>query len=139
MKDVISASPFGSMGRSSLGIKAKASNGGSRSFSYLYWNWIRHIAMEEGVTVPQSGSTSDSLTNVEAKRLASALRARAEKIRKGKAPRDATSYVQQIDKRWFPSKVEEDAGTVGADFDDPESIDETADFFDSSGGVTLQY
>jgi hypothetical protein len=122
-----------------LGIDAKAKNGDSRSLSYLYWSWIRHIATEEDVTLPQSGSRTDSLTEEETKKLASALRARAEKIRKGLAPRDATSYVQQIDKQWFPSGEGEDVGTLSADFDNPEGIDETAGFFDKSGGVTLRY
>jgi len=108
--------------------------------SYLYWGWVRRIAKEEGVTLPQSGSESDSLTDPEAKGLASALRARAHKIRNGIAPRDASSYVQQVGEEWFPSKVEgEDAGIVRADFDDPDSMDGTAEFFESSGGVTLRY
>jgi len=108
--------------------------------SYLYWGWVRRIAKEEGVTLPQSGSATDSLTDAEAKRLAFALRARAQKIRKGIAPRDASSYVQQVDKEWFLPVVErEDVGTVSADFDDPDSMDDTARFFESSGGVTLRY
>ena len=108
--------------------------------SYLYWSWVRRIAREEGVALPQSGAITDSLTDAEARRLASALRARAQKIRKGIAPRDASSYVQQVDKEWFPSVVErEDAGTVSANFDDPDSIDDTAKFFESSGGITLRY
>jgi len=123
-----------------LGIYAKAKNGGSRSMSYLYWSWVRRIAKEEGVTLPQSGSATDSLADAEAKRLASALRARAQKIRKGIAPRDASSYVQQVDKKWFPPAVgREDVGAVGADFDDPDSMEDTAKFFESSGGVKLRY
>ena len=123
-----------------MGIYAEAKNGGSRSMSYLYWSWIRRIAKEEGVTLPQSGSATDSLTDAEAKRLASALRARAQKIRKGIAPRDASSYVQQVDREWFPPAAErEDVGAVGADFDDPDSVDDTAKFFESSGGVKLRY
>ena len=123
-----------------MGIYAKAKNGDSRSMSYLYWSWVRRIAKEEGVTLPQSGSATDSLTDGEAKRLASALRARSQKIRKGIAPRDASSYVQHVDKEWFPPVVErEGAGIVGADFDDPDSMDDTAKFFESSGGVTLRY
>jgi hypothetical protein len=123
-----------------LAIYAKAKNGDSWSLSYLYWSWIRHVATEAGVTLPQSGSTSDSLTEGETKKLASALRDRAEKIRRGLAPRDATSYVQQVDKQWFPPVGEgEGAGTLHADFDDPDGMDETADFFESSGGVTLRY
>jgi hypothetical protein len=123
-----------------LGIYAKAMNGGSRSLPHLYWSWIRHVAMEEGVTLPQSGSATDSLTEEEAKRLASVLRAKAKKIRKGLAVRDAASYVQQIDKQWFPTTDEgKEAGTLGADFDDPDDMDETANFFESSGGVTLRY
>jgi len=108
--------------------------------SYLYWSWIRRVANEEGVTLPRSDSATDSLTEAEARRLASALRTRAEKIRKGVAPRDASSYVQQIDSGWFPPEVEgEGVGTLKADFDDPDSMDETAEFFGSSGGVTLRY
>jgi len=92
------------------------------------------------LTLPQSGSTTDSLTEEEAKKLASALRERAEKIRKGLAPRDATSYVQEVDKQWFPSEVGgEGPGTLSAEFDDPDGMDETADFFESSGGVSLRY
>ena len=123
-----------------MGIYAKAKNGGSRSMSYLYWGWVRRIAKEEGVTLPQSGSATDSLTGAEAKRLASALRARARKIRKGVAPRNASSYVSQVDKDWFPPAVgREDVGAVGADFDDPDSMDDTAKFFEYSGGVKLRY
>jgi hypothetical protein len=123
-----------------LGIDVKARNGDSVSLSYLYWGWIRHIAKEEGVALPQSGSSVDSLDGDVAKKLASAMRTRAEKIRKGLAPRDAASFVQKMDKEWFPSRDEkDDAGAMKADFDDPNSMDETADFFDSSGGVTLRY
>lgn len=92
------------------------------------------------MTLPQSGSEIDALTEDESKRLASALRARAEKIRNGLAARDATTYVQQIDKQWFPPTAEgEGVGTLRTDFDDPDGMDETADFFESSGGVTLKY
>ena len=123
-----------------MGIYAKAKNGGSRSMSYLYWSWVRRVAREEGVNLPQSGSATDSLTDTEAKRLASALGARAQKIRKGITPRDASSYVQQVDKELFPSVAKgEDNGTVSADFDDPDSMDGIAKFFESSGGVTLSY
>lgn len=122
-----------------LGIHAKARRGGARSLSYLYWSWIRHVALEEGVNLPRSGSESDSLTGDESKRLASALRARAEKIRKGTAPRDASSFVQQADRQWFPSGEEESTGTLRADFDDPDDMDKTARFFESSGGVVLRY
>ena len=123
-----------------MGIHARAKNGGSLSMSYLYWGWVRRIASEEGVALPQSGTVMDSLTEAETRRLASALRIRAEKIRKGVAPRDASSYVQQIDKEWFPPDVErEGAGTLNADFDDPDCLDDTAKFFESSGGVTLRY
>jgi hypothetical protein len=122
-----------------LGIHAEAKNGGSRELSYLYWSWIRHIAKEEGLTLPQSGSSTDSFPEDEAKKLASVIRARAEKIRKGVAPRDATSYVQQVDKQWFPPEAGEDVGVVHADFDDPDGMEDTASFFDSSGGVTLRY
>ena len=92
------------------------------------------------MTLPQSGSTSDSLTGAQARKLASALRARAERIRKGTAPRDASSYVQQVDKELFPPVADgEGVGTMNADFDDPDRMDETAGFFESSGGVTLRY
>jgi len=92
------------------------------------------------VTLPQSGSETDALTEDESKRLASALRARAEKIRNGLAARDAATYVQQIDKKWFPPTAEgEGVGALRTDFDDPDGMDETADFFESSGGVTLRY
>ena len=92
------------------------------------------------MTLPQSGSATDSLTEAEARRLASVLRARAEKIRKGIAPRDASSYVQQTDKEWFPPVAEgEGAGSMSTDFDHPDSMDDTAGFFESSGGVTLRY
>ena len=108
--------------------------------SYLYWSWVRRIAKEEGVTLPQSNSAADSLTDAEARRLASALRARAEKIRKGIAPRDASSYVQQVENEWIPREVDgEDVGTMSADFDNPDSMDDTAEFFKASGGVTLRY
>ena len=122
-----------------LGIHAEAKKGGSRELSYLYWSWIRHVATEEGLTLPQSGSSTDSFSEDNAKKLASVIRARAEKIRKGLAPRDATTYVQQVDKQWFPPAAGEDLGTLRADFDDPDSMDETAVFFESSGGVTLRY
>jgi len=123
-----------------LGVSVEAKNGGSRSLSYLHWSWIRHVARDEGVTIPQSGSSTDSLTAVEAKDLASALRARAEKIRKGTALRDATSFVQQADKDWFPPDDGSiGAGTVRADFDDPEGMEDVAGFFELSGGVTLRY
>ena len=140
MEGVISAGHAVVGQRTVLGIHAEAKNGGSRSMSYLYWSWARRIAKEEGVTLPQSGSATDSLNDAEAKGLASALRDRAQRIRKGIAPRDASSYVQQVDKEWFPPVVEgEDVGSVGADFDDPDSMDDTAKFFESSGGVTLRY
>jgi hypothetical protein len=123
-----------------LSIVAKARNGDSLSLSHLYWSWIRIIAKEEGVPLPQSGSSVDSFDEDVAKKLASAIRSRAEKIRKGVAPRDAALYVQKMDKQWFSSKDEkDDTGSVSADFDDPDSMDETANFFDSSGGVTLRY
>jgi hypothetical protein len=123
-----------------LGISAKAKNGSQRSLSYLYWGWIRYVAADEGLTLPQSGTETDFFSEDQAKSLASVLKARAEKIRKGLAPRDASSFVQQSDKQWFPTMAEgEDIGTVDADFDDPDSMDETANFFDLSGGVTLKY
>ena len=121
-----------------VGIHAKASNGSSRSFSYLYWGWIRKVVAEEGVVLPQSGFQTDKFSEREAKRLASALRARAEKIRKGAVPRDASSYIRQLDRRWFKAEQQK-AGTMSADFDDPDTMDSTASFFDSSGGVTLRY
>ena len=108
--------------------------------SYLYWGWIRHIATEEGVTLPQSGSATDSLTEDESKKLASALRGRAQKIRRGLATRDAAAYVGQIDKQWFPPGASgEGEGTLDVDFDNPDGMEETADFFGSSGGVILRY
>ena len=108
--------------------------------SYLYWGWVRRVAREEGAALPQSGSMTDSLTDAEAKRLASALRTRAQKIREGVAPRDASSYVKQADKEWFPAAVEgEEVRGISADFDNPDSMDDTAKFFESSGGVTLRY
>ena len=122
-----------------MAIFAKARNGGTSSLSYLYWSWIRHVATEAGVTLTQSGSTTDSLSEAETKKLASALRDRADKIRSGLAPRDASSYVQKVDKEWFPSMAEGETGTLRTDFDDPDGMDKTADFFESSGGVTLRY
>ena len=104
--------------------------------SYLYWGWIRHIAQEEGVTLPQSDSSKDSLGADDSKRLASAIKTRAEKIRKGNAPRDADSFVRQMDEQSFRSK---NSGTIRADFDDPDSMDKTAGFFDLSGGVGIEY
>jgi predicted DNA-binding ribbon-helix-helix protein len=128
------------MGKSPLGIYARAKNGGTRSLSYLYWSWIRHIAEEEGVALPQSGSEIDSLTEDESKKLASALRTRAKKIRNGLAARDAAAYVRQIDKQWFPPTTKgESEGTMHVDFDEPDDVDETADFFEFSGGVVLSY
>lgn len=123
-----------------MGIHVKARNGNSLSLSYIYWSWIRHVAAQEGVKLPPSGSTTASLSNDEAKELAVALRVRAEKVRKGFAPRDANSYVRRIDKQWFPSHPEQgDIGTLSADFDDPDSMEKTANFFYSSGGVALKY
>ncbi len=127
-------------GKVVLGIHAEAKNGGSLSLSYLYWSWIRHIATEEGVTLPQSGSETDSLTEDESKKLAFALRARAQKIRDGLAVRDAATFVEQIDNQWFPPRAKgEGEGTLDVDFDNPDGMEETADFFGSSGGVTLSY
>lgn len=122
-----------------MGIYVKADNGGSRSLSHLYWGWIRQIGAEEGVVLPQSGSETDRLSEQQAKKLASALRARAEKIRRGTAPRDASSYVRRLDKRWLPEAQGQKGGAVSADFDDPDGMESTAGFFDSSGGVTLRY
>ena len=123
-----------------MGIRAEAKNGGSCSLSYLYWSWVRHVAAEEGVVLPQSASPTDSLTEAETRQLAHALRTRAEKIRSGDAPRDATSFVQGADREWFPpSQGSGDDVMVRADFDDPDGVDETANFFETSGGVTLRY
>ena len=107
--------------------------------SHLYWSWIRHIIAEEGVRLSQSGSSTDSLSEKETKRLASALGTRADKVRKGMAPRDAKAFVQQMDRTWFPSTEGQEAGELDADFDNPDSMDEMAAFFRSSGGVTLTY
>jgi len=123
-----------------VGVQVKAKKGGSCSISYLYWNWIRQVVAEEGVTLPQSGSASDSLSGEDTRKLASALRTRAEKIRKGLAPRDAAAFVQRVDKQWFPQLTgKEGAEDLKADFDDPDGVDETASFFESSGGATLRY
>jgi len=123
-----------------LGIYAEAKNGNRRSLSYLYWGWIRHIAEEEGVQLPKNESETVSFTEDETKRLASAIRARAKKIRKGLAPRDAKSYVDQMDSRFFPSMKTKDEGkTTLVDFDNPDAMDETAKFFELSCGVTLTY
>ena len=123
-----------------MGVYAKARNGGSRKLSYLYWSWIRHVATEAGVALPQSGSATDSLSEQESKNLASALRDRAEKIRKGLAPRDATAFVRQANEQLLPPVAEkEGAGTIHAEFDEPDGMEETAVFFESSGGVLLQY
>lgn len=122
-----------------VAIRVVARSGDSRSLSHLYWGWIRQVVAEEGVILPQSGSETDRLSEQQAKKLASALRTRADKIRKGIAPRDASAYVQGLDKRWFPQAEEPSAGTVRADFGDPDDMEATARFFDSSGGVTLRY
>ena len=80
------------------------------------------------------------MTEVESERLASALRARAEKIRRGLVKRDASTYVEQIGKEWFPRAEDgEDTGVMAARFDDPEDMEKTAEFFETSGGVTLRY
>lgn len=122
-----------------MGVLVRARNGGSRTISNLYWSWIRHVASEEDEALPQSGSSSETLSNNQTKRLALALRAKADKIRKGAAPRDATAYVQKLDRDLLPSGDGQDMGSLKVDFDDPDSIDETASFFDGSGGVTLTY
>lgn len=123
-----------------LGIQVKAKNGDSRSISYLYWSWVRHVVAEEGVALPQSGSASESLSREDTRKLASALRSRAEKIRKGLAQRDAVSFVQLVDKQWLPPSSEgESAEDFKTDFDDPDSMDEMASFFESCGGATLKY
>ena len=127
------------LGRVFLGIRVTAKNGSSHSLSYLYWGWIRHVANEEHVSLPESGTATDSLSENDAKKLASCLRARADKIRKGLAPRDATAYVRQFDKGWFPAVEKEDVKISTVDFDEPEQIEEIARFFESSGGVTLDY
>jgi hypothetical protein len=95
--------------------------------------------LEEGGALPQSGSSTEVLSNNQTKMLAMALRTRADKIRKGAAPKDATAYVQKLDRGLLPSGDDKDVGNLRADFDDPDSLDETASFFDSSGGVTLSY
>jgi hypothetical protein len=123
-----------------LGIHVEATNGSQRSLSYLYWGWIRHIAEAEGVRLPKNDSETISFTEDETKRLASAIRARADKIRRGLAPRDAKSYIDKIDSRFFPSEQTPDEGkTTPTDFDNPDAMDETAKFFESSRGVTLTY
>lgn len=121
------------------GMQAKAKNGSTRSLSHLYWGWIRKVASEEGVVLPQSGADKDHLSARATKELASAIRARAEKIRNGTAPRDASSYIQLVSKEWLPGSEDGDAGDLKADFDDPDAMEETADFFSSSGGVILTY
>ncbi|HEY6282558.1 MAG TPA: hypothetical protein VIW22_01380 [Nitrososphaerales archaeon] len=123
-----------------MGIYAEAKNGSRRSFSYLYWGWIRHIAEEEGVELAKSDSETLSLTEDQTRRLASAIRARAEKVRKGLAPRDAKSYVDKIDDRFFPPEQTPDEGKATAiDFDNPDTMDDTAKFFELSHGVALTY
>lgn len=123
-----------------MAIYVEAKNGTRRSLSYLYWGWVRHIAEEEGVDLPKNDSETIAFTEDETKRLASAIKARAEKIRRGLAPRNAKSYVDQIDNRFFPSEQDPDEGkTTPIDFDDPDSLDETAKFFELSRGVTFTY
>ena len=122
--------------RAVLGIHARARSGEARALSFLYWSCICLIAAEEGVVLQTSGSEKDTLSSKQARELAAAIRTRAEKIRKGVAPRDASSYVQQADKEWLK---EEGTGALRADFDDPDSMEKTATFFDSSGGVVLTY
>jgi len=81
-----------------------------------------------------------SLTEDQTRRLASAIRARAEKVRKGLAPRDAKSYVDKIDGRFFPPEQNQDEGkAIAVDFDNPDAMDDTAKFFELSRGVTLTY
>jgi hypothetical protein len=126
--------------RTPLGIYVEAKNGSRLSLSYLYWGWIRHIAEEEGVELPKNDSETISFTENQTKRLASAIRTRADKIRKGLAPRDAKSYVDRIDIRFFPpEKTTDDRKTTAIDFDNPDAMDETAKFFELSRGVTLTY
>ena len=123
-----------------MAIYAEAKNGSRRSFSYLYWGWIRHIAEEEGVVLPKNDSETISFTEDETRSLAAAIKARAEKIRKGLAPRDAKSYVDQIDNQFFPpEKGPEEGQTTPVNFDEPDAMDETAEFFELSRGVTLAY
>ncbi len=123
-----------------MAIHAQAKNGTRRSLSYLYWGWIRHIAEEEGVVLPKNDSETISFTEDETRSLAAAIKARAEKIRKGLAPRDAKSYVDQIDSRFFPpEKGPKEEQTTPVNFDEPDAMDETAEFFELSRGVTLAY
>ena len=91
------------------------------------------------MVLPQSGAAKDRLSARATKELASAIRARAEKIRRGEAPRDASSYIRLVSERWLPGSEERGAGDLKADFDDPDAMEETADFFYSSGGITLTY
>jgi hypothetical protein len=123
-----------------LAIYAEAKNGSRRSLSYIYWGWIRHIAEEEGVVLPKNESETTSFTEDETRSLAAAIKARSEKIRKGLAPRDAKSYIDQIDSRFFPPEKGPDEGiTTPINFDEPDALDETAEFFELSHGVTLTY
>jgi hypothetical protein len=123
-----------------LAIYVEAKNGTRRSFSYLYWGWIRHITEEEGVKLANDDSETTSFTEDETKKLASAIRARAEKVRKGLAPRDAKSYVDKIDSQFFsPEKTGDEGKTTPVDFDDPDAMDDTAKFFELSHGVTLAF
>ncbi|HEV2137867.1 MAG TPA: hypothetical protein VGR53_03430 [Nitrososphaerales archaeon] len=123
-----------------MGIRANTKNGSQRSFSYLYWGWIRHIAEEEGVELAKNDADTLSLTEEQTKKLGSAIRARAEKVRKGLAPRDAKSYVDKIDDRFFSREQTQDEGkSIAVDFDNPDSMDDTAKFFELSRGVTLTY
>jgi hypothetical protein len=121
-----------------LGIYAEAKNGSRHSFSYLYWGWIRQIAEDEGVKLPNDDSETISFTEDQTKMLASAIRNRADKIRKGLAPRNAKSYVDKIDNRFFPPESPGDKRKAApVDFDNPDDMDETAKFFELSRGVTL--
>lgn len=120
-------------------MQVRAKNGSTRSLSHLYWGWLRKIASEEGVVLPQSGSEADHFSAKETKELASAIRARAEKIRTGASPPDASSYVQQMGTKWLSESEKKDAAELSADFDDPDSMEETASFLYSSGGVILTY
>ncbi|MDE1852573.1 MAG: hypothetical protein KGI38_02365 [Thaumarchaeota archaeon] len=123
-----------------MAIYAEAKNGGWRSLSPSYWTWIRHIATEEGLALPQSGSETETLSADEAKKLAVALKVRADKIRKGLALRDADSYLESWYEARTPPAIWEGKGnlhTIG--YDEPNEMDKTADFFDLSGGVTFTY
>jgi hypothetical protein len=123
-----------------LGIYIEAKNGNRLSLSYLYWGWIRHIAEEEGVELPKADSETISFTEDQTKELASAIRAKSDKIRKGLAPRGAQAYVDSMDNQFIlPEKSQDERKATATDFDNPDDLDETAKFFQLSRGVTLTY